>query len=59
MISGERLWFDAELCAHGVTDHGKRDPGADEQAVASHEAAAVADVEEGAPKFFNCAALLA
>ncbi len=45
--------------ADGVADHGERNPGAEEQAVASHQAAAVIDVEEGAPELFDCAAVLA
>ena len=55
-LSGAGAGFEAELCADGVADHGERNPGADEEAVAAHEAAAVVDVEEGAPELFDGAA---
>lgn len=40
----------------GVTDHGERDPRANQQAVTAHEAAAMVEGEEGAPKLFNSSA---
>ena len=49
----------AEFCADGVADHGEGNPGADEKAVAAHEAAAVVDVEEGAPEFIDGSAFFA
>jgi hypothetical protein len=53
------LGFQPKLCADGVADHGERCPCAYQQAVATHEAAAVADIKEGAPEFFHGSALLA
>jgi hypothetical protein len=53
------LGFEAEGGSEGVADHGKGDPCADEDTVPAHEAAAVAEAEEGAPELFDCSAGLA